>query len=309
MRKFGIDISRWQGDFDFAKAVAEGVEFAIIKGGGGDDGLYTDSKFERNYKEAKAKGLPVGSYWFSKALSIAEAEKEAEYFHTNILKGKQFELPVYMDVEHNDMINLGKEKLTSIVKAFCEKMESYGYWVGIYSTKYWFTTYMNDAELKPYAHWIAQWYTSCTYPNEFGMWQFGGETNLIRTNKVAGVTCDQNYMYVDYPTLIKNAGLNGFTKVTKPVLKSVDEIAKEVVNGKWGNGADRKNRLTQAGYNYAEVQARVNAMMKPAKKSVADIAKEVIQGKWGVGADRKKRLTEAGYNYAEVQAEVNKYFK
>ena len=59
MKKFGIDISRWQGDFDFNKAVAEGVEFAIIKGGGGDAGLYTDAKFERNYREAKAKGLPV----------------------------------------------------------------------------------------------------------------------------------------------------------------------------------------------------------------------------------------------------------
>lgn len=106
---------------------------------------------------------------------------------------------------------------------------------------------------------------------------------------------------------------NSVNTSTKPS-KTVDEIAKEVIAGKWGNGADRKKRLTEAGYNYAEVQARVNEICAgktpaPAKKSVDEIAKEVIQGKWGNGADRKKRLTEAGYNYSEVQAKVNQYYK
>lgn len=91
--------------------------------------------------------------------------------------------------------------------------------------------------------------------------------------------------------------------------KSVDEIANEVIQGKWGSGADRKNRLTAAGYNYDEVQAKVNAKLKGTSsaktKTVGEVAKEVIQGKWGNGADRKKRLEAAGYNYAEVQKKVN----
>lgn len=93
--------------------------------------------------------------------------------------------------------------------------------------------------------------------------------------------------------------------------KSITDIAKEVINGKWGNGADRENKLTNAGYNYAEVQAQVNELLsgKSTKKSVEQIAKEVIQGKWGNGADRKKKLTDAGYNYSEVQKTVNKLLK
>ena len=105
--------------------------------------------------------------------------------------------------------------------------------------------------------------------------------------------------------LISTYNLTQYDNITvQPSKKSVAEIAKEVIAGKWGNGADRKNRLEAAGYNYDEVQAAVNANA-PAKKSVAEIAKEVIAGKWGNGADRKNRLEAAGYNYNEVQAEVN----
>lgn len=274
MKKFGIDVSKWQGNFNFSKAIAEGVEFVVIKGGGADDGLYIDPKFKRNYNSAKAKGLPVGCYWFSKATTIEAAEKEAEYFYKNILKGRQFELPVYMDVEHKAMREIGRDKLTAVVKAFCEKMESYGCWVGVYSTAIWFNTYMNDSELQCYAHWVAEWDNDgCSYVGPegvLGMWQFGGETNLVRTNKVAGVVCDQNYMYIDYPAKIKAEGLNGFAKPTttnkveekpKPALKSTKEIVAEIIAGKWGVGTDRKKRLEAAGYDYGAIQTAVNIAM------------------------------------------------
>lgn len=93
--------------------------------------------------------------------------------------------------------------------------------------------------------------------------------------------------------------------------KSVTDIAKEVIAGKWGNGEDRKNRLRGAGYDPAEVQKMVNELVsntpkKPVKKTVSQIADEVIAGKWGVGAYRKKRLTLAGYDYKAVQKEVNR---
>ena len=90
------------------------------------------------------------------------------------------------------------------------------------------------------------------------MWQFGGETNKIRTNKVAGVTCDQNYAYKDYPAIINKAGLNGFHKSGT---KTVDQLAREVIAGQWGTGINRKNRLEEAGYNYREVQDRVNQLI------------------------------------------------
>ena len=100
----------------------------------------------------------------------------------------------------------------------------------------------------------------------------------------------------------------------KPVLKSVDTIAAEVMSGKWGNGDARKKALTEAGYDYAAIQAAVNKLAKggsepapkPVLKTNAEIAKEVMAGKWGNGDARKKALEAAGYNYAAIQAEVNK---
>lgn len=88
--------------------------------------------------------------------------------------------------------------------------------------------------------------------------------------------------------------------------KTVSQLAQEVINGKWGNGAERKQRLTAAGYDYSEVQAEVNRIAKPAKKTNEQIAKEVIAGKWGNGIERKQRLKEAGYNYSDIQKIVNK---
>ncbi len=90
--------------------------------------------------------------------------------------------------------------------------------------------------------------------------------------------------------------------------KTVAELAQEVINGKWGSGENRKNRLTAAGYDYNAVQNEVNRVLL-GKKTVTEIAKEVIAGKWGVGQDRKKRLTAAGYNYNAVQKEVNRLLK
>lgn len=94
--------------------------------------------------------------------------------------------------------------------------------------------------------------------------------------------------------------------------KDVTTVAKEVLAGKWGNGDERKNNLTAAGYDYAAVQAEVNRLASGAsapKKSVTEIAKEVLAGKWGNGDDRKKKLKAAGYDYAAVQTEVNRLAK
>ncbi len=224
MKRFGIDISKWQGDFNFTSAKAEGVTFAIIKGGGADDGLYVDPKFEQNYAAAKQNNIPVGCYWFSRATSIVEAEKEADFFYSSILKGKQFELPVFIDVEHSDMLSLGSRLLTDIVEKFCSYLENRSFFVGIYSTSYVFSRYMLDDELKRYTHWVAEWAKSCSYSDStvLGIWQFGGETNLIRSNKVAHTVCDQNYMYFDFEQAIKLLGLNGFTK-DAPVFDAIPE--------------------------------------------------------------------------------------
>lgn len=102
-------------------------------------------------------------------------------------------------------------------------------------------------------------------------------------------------------------------KPTPSHKKSNTEIAKEVIQGKWGNGAERKKRLENAGYDYAAVQKEVERLLaeqkKPAKKSVDEVAREVIAGKWGNGAKRVYNLTKAGYNYVAVQKRVNEILR
>ena len=94
-------------------------------------------------------------------------------------------------------------------------------------------------------------------------------------------------------------------KAAKEAAK-VEEIAKEVIKGKWGNGQERKDKLTEAGYDYHTIQTKVNELMSGGGKDLETVAKEVIQGKWGNGQERKDKLTAAGYDYHEVQTLVNK---
>lgn len=114
--------------------------------------------------------------------------------------------------------------------------------------------------------------------------------------------------------ILKTLGISNEAVVEKPKEQpSLDIIAREVIEGRWGNGADRKARLEAAGYNYDEVQAMVNAILLGNKttptKTVDELAKEVIRGEWGNGSDRKNRLTAAGYDYNAVQKRVNEMLK
>lgn len=113
-------------------------------------------------------------------------------------------------------------------------------------------------------------------------------------------------------------GIRGFivpeydSEPSKPQ-KSNEEIAKEVIAGKWGNGSERELNLKQAGYDYATIQKVVNVLIKhsePKKKRVTKaLAKEVIAGKWGNGSERQKKLEQAGYDYEKVQRLVNELVK
>lgn len=106
----------------------------------------------------------------------------------------------------------------------------------------------------------------------------------------------------------------GGSPAPAPSGKTNDQLAQEVLNGAWGNGDERERRLTEAGYNYAAIQAVVNRRLgsgAPAahRPDLAEVARQVIRGQWGNGVDRRRRLEGAGYNYAAVQAEVNKQLR
>ena len=134
---------------------------------------------------------------------------------------------------------------------------------------------------------------------------------LIHTVDGLAYATDPNYIS-KVVSIIEQYNLTEWdARDVQPQLKPVDTVAREVIAGEWGNGEDRKARLTQTGYDYNVVQARVNEMLRPQPqlKSVDEIAKEVIAGKWGNNPERKRRLESAGYDYNAVQKRVNQLMK
>ena len=219
--KNGIDVSRWQGNINWNLVKNTGVSFAILKLGGADDGYYVDSCFEQNYAKAKAVGLPVGAYWYSNAKSGDEARKEAKFFIEK-LRGKQFEYPVYMDVEEQSMLQLGRDKLSDVIVSFLNEMERAGYFAGLYMSASPLTTHTTSYIKNRYAIWVANYGVSKpSYTGQYGMWQ---KSSTGKINGVSG-NVDLNECYVDYYAQIKNDGKNGFTKSeptpTQPSLKTI----------------------------------------------------------------------------------------
>lgn len=134
---------------------------------------------------------------------------------------------------------------------------------------------------------------------------------LIHTTDGLAYATDPNYIS-KVVSIIEQYNLTEWdAREVQPQAKSVDTVAREVIAGQWGNGEDRKARLTLAGYDYRTVQARVNEMLspQPQRKSIDEIAKEVIRGKWGNNPERKRRLESAGYDYNAVQKRVNQLMK
>lgn len=198
MATFGIDISGWQNGLNIAQAKAEGVQFAVLKAGGAELGYNKkDSQFETFYSQCKANGIPTGSYYFGRAFSVTDAVNESNHF-ISYLQGKDI-LHVWYDVE-GKMLNQDKRTLTDIIKAFCDTMISAGYVCGVYTSLSHFNSSFYDTELVIYPHWVACYGTkkpTLKSGNLVEMWQFGGTQNYIRSNKIAGKVCDQNYCYFD----------------------------------------------------------------------------------------------------------------
>lgn len=210
MKLFGIDISTWQRNYPYGGATREGVKFAILRAGFGQT---KDNQFETHYAAAKAQGWGVGAYWYMYATTIEGAKAEARAF-LRAIAGKKFEYPLYLDLEDNSIANkTSKETRNAMVRAFGEIIESAGYYFGVYSNLNWYRNLISGSELnKRYDWWIACWSTGAPSGVNYGLWQFGGETNYQRSNKVAGVITDQNWAVKDYPTIMKTYGKNGYSK-------------------------------------------------------------------------------------------------
>ena len=264
----GIDVSVWQGNnIDFNKVKANGISFVIIRAGYGKS--VKDKYFETNYEKAKNAGLKVGAYWYSYANTVGDGIIEANGF-LNAIKGKQFEYPVYYDIEEKDILNKGVDFCSSLADNFCKTLENAGYFAGIYTSTSYLPNF-NESIRTKYTLWVAEWGSRCNYNERHGMWQYSSNGSV---NGING-RVDMDVSYEDFEGAIKHDGLNDFKSNTtntpaaqnKVVTKKAvtAKVINDVIKGVYGNGDDRKKNLENAGYDYNEVQEAVNKKLTTKK--------------------------------------------
>lgn len=264
-----IDISSHQPNVDYAKVKATGVNGVIIRCGRtywGNIIVAGDSAFEKHYQGFKAVGMPVGVYYYSAATTIAKAKEEAQ-FVLKVLKGKKLEYPVYFDVENKERQQpLSTQLLTDITKAFCETIEKNGYYVGIYASTSWLNNELDMNQLKNYDVWVAQYNSKCTYGGKYGMWQYTDKALVdgIPTEPDKGI--DMSYCYKDYPTIIKNAKLNGYGVEPEPDYKALYTEVK----------ANYDNLVAEHAHCAEELENSANETKKLQDK--LDNIKKIIEG-------------------------------
>lgn len=207
----GIDVSKWQGNIDWNRVKASGVDFAILRAGYGSVSSQKDVTFEDNYQNAKAAGIPVGAYHYSYAKDIAGAKKEAQTF-LEWIKGKQFEYPVVFDIEESATYNLGRNTVSEIIKTFCSIVEAAGYYVSVYTNKNWLDHVVSDEVKGKYDTWLAQWTSTPSYIGPYGMWQY---TSSGVVDGISG-RVDMDIAYKNYPEIIKRKQLNGWSGADVP---------------------------------------------------------------------------------------------
>lgn len=304
----GIDISAWQGDenIDLSKVP---FDFCIVKATEGTS--YKNRYFAAHCDAVLKKKKLLGAYHYANG---GDVQKEADYFLSYAKKyiGKAI---LVLDWEAKNNPQFGKNDLE-----WCLKWCSYVYRkTGIKPLIYIQKSAMNAVKKAGYGLWVAQYpdYVETGYQEH--PWNEGAYNCFIRqytsVGKLSGYSgsLDLNKAYISAASWRKLATKAVKIATIKPVKKSVNTLAKEVLAGKWGNGADRKSRLTKAGYDYAKVQAAVNKLVKTSQmtqdKIINAVAHEVIAGRWGNGQERIDRLKAAGYDPDKIQKRVNELMK
>lgn len=193
----GIDISKWQNDFDLADRVNNhGCQFVIMRAGFGRGVNNIDKQFLNNYNKAVKLGILKGAYQYSYAVNVEQARQEAETL-VKWLDGKAFELPIFWDVEDKSQQYLTKATLEEMFKAWAEVIEGAGYIVGVYANQYWYNSKLSDYIKNNSVRWVAKW--SETEPSvPWDIWQFTSNDGTLDEDYMRQSLFD-NYKPVDNP--------------------------------------------------------------------------------------------------------------
>lgn len=189
--RLGIDVAKFQEEIEWDKVAGDGIQFAMIRmgyRGYGNGALVTDPTFVQNIEGALENSLDVGVYFFSQAVSKAEAVEEADYV-LEAIRDYDVRMPVVFDMEmvtESDSAranSLTPEERTAITIAFCDRIKAAGYTPMVYGNPGWLLSKVNLKELGAYPVWLAQYYREPFFPYEFQMWQY---TNTGKVNGIKG---------------------------------------------------------------------------------------------------------------------------
>lgn len=328
---YGIDVSRWQGDIDWSKVAADGITFAMIKCGGGDDGLYEDRKFKQNIQGALANGIQVGIYFYSGATDAKTAYDEAS-FCINLIKDYQITYPVAFDWELDGDYN----SVTEACETFCNVIKSYGYQPMVYSNRNrWYNNFngeklSNKFKVWMAAYWSEYYYTSTrwTYGDDlasfkwhYDMWQYGV------TDTVDGIDgyVDMNIAFFGYANYKVNGAQDATltvqnTNITRYLghdsgklnegvdfmsgVKGVNSIGYEMdvdydIIDSSGNSVDEEDALSQPGrytVRYSFKDPKSGNITKDAVLNIVDVTAKLVTPDINVQSDASGRLP-AGFSF------------
>lgn len=329
---YGIDVSRWQGDIDWSKVAADGITFAMIKCGGGDDGLYEDRKFKQNIQGALANGIQVGIYFYSGATDAKTAYDEAS-FCINLIKDYQITYPVAFDWE----LKTGDyDQVTQACETFCNVVKSYGYQPMVYSNRNrWYDNFDGEKLAGKFKVWMACYWSEYYYTStrwaygddlasfkwHYDMWQYGV------TDTVDGIDgyVDMNIAFFGYANYKVNGAQDAALTVTNTNItrylghdseklnegvdfmsgvKGVNSIGYEmdvdydIINSS-GNSVDEEDALSQPGrytVRYSFKDPKSGNITKDAVLNIVDVTAKLVTPDINVQADDSGRLP-AGFSF------------
>lgn len=194
----GIDVSKHNGNINWAEVKNSGVNYVIIRCGyrGTATGvLVEDPKFRTNIEGALNAGLKVGIYFFSQAVNKVEAVEEAS-MTLALINQYKITYPVFLDVEAGGgrADGLSSAERTEVVNAYCQTIKNSGYTAGVYANKDWLNNKMNSGSFGSYKIWLAQYAAVPTYNGRYEMWQYSS------TGRIGGISgnVDLNISYLGY---------------------------------------------------------------------------------------------------------------
>ena len=207
MEMRGIDVSKFNyiSNYDL---VAKNCDFVIVRAGGSDNanplGFYKDGSFEEKYRQLSRRGVPLGAYYVvgHKFTTEADGEIQARNF-VGLIRGKKFDFPLFLDYEVPTPA--ARHDGTTAAIAFCRTLEKLGYYASIYASDIsGFKERLELDRLTAFDKWVARYGTKPKVVTKYGIWQY---TSTGRTEGVNG-NVDMNICYIDYPDVIRKAGLN-----------------------------------------------------------------------------------------------------